>query len=300
MARLLLLVFLVVLSSVAASAPPARQVTYQGELAPLNIGPTYDHGYLITWERNLDGSLAMNRFSLYRPDGSHAYTALVQIAGQKNLSLHNGAVDVDGTAAVVFRNPGGFAVLDQAGKQVRTVVTPGFEPKQVCFAPDQTVWIAGNAFGAGSESDGIFRRYSIDGRELGRFVPKSTFNPPLSPIGTIAGHAMRASANGIVAILQGPAAGEPFRSEWIELDLAGNVVGRPGKHRSFFPWALTPSGAIYAREDGGKLMVFDRSAGAWKPTPDGGYSGLAGAEDGMLVFREPNSNSYDWVPVQQY
>jgi hypothetical protein len=114
MARWLPLVPLAALSIAVASAPVVRQVTYQGEIAPLNITPTLEHGYLLTWDRNLDGGLAMNRISLYGPDGSHAYSATVQVPNLKNLSLTNGAIDVDGRVGVVFRDHG-FAVLDPSG-----------------------------------------------------------------------------------------------------------------------------------------------------------------------------------------
>lgn len=295
MVRCLPLIPLAALSIAVASAPVVRQVTYQGEIAPLNIAPTLEHGYLLTWDRNLDGSLAMNRISLYRPDGSHAYSATVEVPNRKGLNLRNGAIDVDGRVGVVFRDHG-FAVLDPSGHVVRVVATPSFAAKQICFAPDHSIWIAGNTFGAGIEDDGMFRRYSPDGVELGRSIPQSTFDPPLAPIGSVGGKALRASDNGIVAVLSPAVAGGPMSAEFVELDFNGHLVGRPGKHRYFFPWALTPAGTIYARE-GGKLMMYPRSSGTWMPASDGGHQGLSGAEDGALIFRQPNSNTYDWVAI---
>ena len=127
-------------------------------------------------------------------------------------------------------------------------------------------------------------------------MPKSTFNPPLAPIGSVGGKALRASANGMVAVLNSVLVSGPSSAEFVELDFNGHLVGRPGKHRYFFPWALTPAGTIYARE-GSKLMVYNRSSDAWKPTSDGGYQGLSGAENGALIFHQPNSNTYDWVAI---
>jgi hypothetical protein len=63
---------------------------------------------------------------------------------------------------------------------------------------------------------------------------------------------------------------------------------------------MTPAGTIYAREDGGsKLLFFDRTAGAWKPaaiTPPGS---LIGADENGLVFRRPNTATFEWLPVNQ-
>src|SRR5581483_4514300 len=132
-----------------------------------------------------------------------------------------------------------FAVLDPSGHMVRIVATPWFSPVQISFAPDHSIWIAGHTFGAGIKDDGIFRRYSPDGIELGRFVPESIFNPPLTPIDIVGGKALRASAHGIVAVLNPVPFSGPPSAEFVELDFNGRLVGRPGKHRYFFPWALT-------------------------------------------------------------
>ena len=48
----------------------ARQVQYQGDLAPLNCTPSFDHGYLIAYDRN-------NQIAVYSADGFLMYRAAV-------------------------------------------------------------------------------------------------------------------------------------------------------------------------------------------------------------------------------
>jgi len=161
---------------IAGLLPAAdRQVTYQGDIAPLSISPTFDHGFLIVWDRDTDGvTKALKTISVYGPTGSRLYQSAIQGPNLKEATLLNGAADDDGTVAVVFDLPGGFAILDSSGKQIQTVVTSPYVPTQICFAPDHTIWVAGNT--AYGKDEMLFRRYSRDGKELGRFVPGSTFS----------------------------------------------------------------------------------------------------------------------------
>ena len=282
--------------SASGSTAASREVIYQGDLAPLNITPTFDHGYVIVWDRNIDGDTSLKRISVYAPSGVLAFRTNIQAPGHPYLSLSNGAVDTDGSVAVVFREPGGFTLLDKGGQQTRTVLTGAYVPTQICFAADHTIWLAGSVFG--SQDYGILRRYSLDGKQLGEFLPRSVYD--LSPAQSIGGNALRAANDRIVTLLERASdSGGPPTMEWFELDLAGNVIGRPGTHRFFFPWALTPDGTIYAREGGSQLLVFDRAAGAWKVStlirPANGR--LAGADENGLVYGLPQG-TYTWVPTK--
>jgi hypothetical protein len=115
----------------------------------------------------------------------------------------------------------------------------------------------------------------------------------------VGGRALGASADRIVALLQFDNRADTAHLEWVELDFSGHVIERPGQHSNFLPWALTPGGVIYARENGGNLVFFDRAAGTWKPaaiTPPGS---LFWADETSLVFRLPNSTTFEWFPVNQ-
>jgi hypothetical protein len=265
-----------------------REVLYQGDLAPVNIAPTFDHGYVIAWEQNGIG--------VFGPNGKLLYHAVIQVPHQKYLNLHNAAVDSDGTVAVVFGNPGpgGFAVLDQSGHQVHTVLT-GSYPTQICIAPDHTIWLG--VEGPSSENYNLFRRYSMDGHELGEFAPTSAY-PNLSSMGGIGLHAMRAAADRVVALLIRESDPKSMM-EWIELDLEGTVINRPGQHRQFLPWALTDDGKIYAKETVDNLVFLDRATGTWKTSgiPASGKN-FTGADGESLVFRNPSTGMYEWVAAQ--
>jgi hypothetical protein len=267
-----------------ACAAATRQVVYLGDLSPLNIVPTLDNGYVIALEGN-------GRIAVYGADGSRLYEATIQVANAKFLTILNAAADADGTVAVIFRNPEGFAVVDRAGKQLRTVTTGRYTPKQICFAPDHTIWLAGD--GPLNEDYMIFRHYSTGGHELGQFIHKSEFSSYFT-VESIGGRAMRASKDRIVALFQLEA--DPGQMEWIELDFSGQLIDRLGRHPWFFPWALTSDGTIYARQPDSKFLFFDRSAAQWKPVSFApGY--LLGADETGLVFQLSGSNTLEWRPL---
>jgi hypothetical protein len=273
-----------------------RQVTYQGDLSPLNIVPSFDHGYVIVWDRNTDGEKQLKTISVFGPDGSRLYQTAIGVPNQKYISLLNGAADTDGTVAVVFQNPGGFAVLDPMGRQIHTVITAPYEPSQICFAPDHSIWLEG-AEGLGGAEYMIFRKYSLDGHELGRFVSSSKFAAKVPAVTSIGGRAIRASASGIVALVleDQPQPHAPLMN-WVELDFDGNIVGQPGQHRYFFPWTLTPKGTIFATE-GGKLVYLDNVSGKWQESSLPRPGSLAGADENGLVFELPDHRTFEWAPA---
>ncbi len=268
-----------------------RSVTYQGDLSPLNITPTFDHGYVIAFERNLDAANRQNqRFAVYAPTGLPAYDATLQVANHPSVRIMNFTADTDGTVVVAFGEPGGFAVFNPAGKQVRTVLTGSYNPTQVCIAPDHTIWLTGIQYPA--EDYEIFRHYSVDGVDLGHFQRKSELGG-LWAVTIVGGRALRATQDRIVALLHPPDPGtsNPY-VEWVELDFSGQLVGRPGRHRYMWPWMVTPDGILYAREEPGKLMTFDRAANAWKPATG---AVPVGADGNDLVF-QVNPNTFEWRP----
>jgi hypothetical protein len=92
MARLFPLLAILVLHAFAAQA---RDVYYQGDLAPRNITPTFDKGYLAVYE-------TLETISLYGPDGALAYKATAHVPGASWLDVENAAPDSDGTLVVTL------------------------------------------------------------------------------------------------------------------------------------------------------------------------------------------------------
>jgi hypothetical protein len=294
----LYLLVAVALTGAIVSSAATRQVTYQGDLSPLNVAPTFDNGYLIVYESD---DQSEKRISLYGPDGLRRYRTSIQIDIPKSFVFQTAAADTDGTVAVAFFDNWnsenfGFELLDPTGKQLRTVLTGSYNPAQICFAPDHTIWLAGYVFH--SEDYMVFRRYSLDGRELGQFVPKSALGP-LAPVGMFGGRMMRASSSGIVVLLQSQIGNDWSHLEWVGLDFQGRLIDRPGRHKYLLPWALAPDGTIYAREDGGKLLSWNRAAGVWKLAPVTAKGSLEGADENGLIFRLPNTTTFEWAPINR-
>jgi hypothetical protein len=237
----------------------------------------------------------MQVISVFGPDGSRLYQTAITVPNQKYISLLNGAADIDGTVAVVFRSPGGFAVLDRSGHPVHTVLTAPYEPTQICFAPDHSIWLEGHE-GIGDHEYMVFRKYSSDGHELGRFVSSSKFAAQTPA--PHSGHAMRASANGIVALVLEDQPHGPHLMHWLQLDFEGNVVGQPGQHRYFYPWALTPQGSIYAKE-GNKFVCLDNLSGNWRESSLPRPGVLVGADENSLIFMLADRRTFKWVALER-
>ncbi len=66
-----LLVIAIAVSSHASAAEVGRDVYYSGYLAPENIVPTFDHGYVSV-------HAASNKLIVFGPDGLQRYEAAVQ------------------------------------------------------------------------------------------------------------------------------------------------------------------------------------------------------------------------------
>jgi hypothetical protein len=84
-----------------------EDVYYQGNLGPRNIFPSFDKGYLVTYESN-------DAISVYGRDGKLAYKATVTFPGADFVNVTHAAADADGTAIASVdsgRRPPIMAVL---------------------------------------------------------------------------------------------------------------------------------------------------------------------------------------------
>jgi len=70
----------------------SRDVYYQGALAPRSIGPTFDKGYLVVYDRD-------HKIDVYAPDGSPLYSVSAHVPKADWVNFENAAVDTDGTLA---------------------------------------------------------------------------------------------------------------------------------------------------------------------------------------------------------
>jgi hypothetical protein len=293
------------LLGILALLPPAalaRDVSYHGDLAPLNITPTFDKGHLAVYE-------GLHTISLYGPDGTRAYKATAQVPGERSWNVVNAAPDSDGSLVMAVEylargsfKGGGFAVFDRKGTQSGFIDT-GAEwwPTQACIAPDHTIWAMGwRGPDRQQTSDDyyVLRNYSRDGQLLSAYLPRSSFEQ--DPVGPIVGGWQLRCANGRIGgmfyatSLLRP--GEERRSpQWIELNPYGSVVRRVEMPKMSIS-AFTDTGALYARGYEGGYFVFDSAANAWRPTTLGQSRGLLGADGDSLVFLS-RPNTVVWQPL---
>lgn len=290
-----------------------RDVRYQGDLMPMNVPPNFDHGYLAAY--------AGKRVDLFSADGTLLYGVQAVAPGADWVSIDNAAVNSDGTIALALRtyiNPGrarggGIAVFDSTGRQIRYFETGEYLPAHVTFGPDGSIWAVGwlgeNA-GANTRDYLILRNYAPDGRELGAFLPRSTFathehagfpQPAVMP--NLGAWEIRVVNDSVEAIL--------WREKiWVQTDLTGHQERRwqigptndqPGQSYldgpTYRPSAITNDGRAW-RKEGNQLKLFDRSAGIWNTISSDAPEGiLLGAEGDKLVFLLRDNHTLRWVPA---
>jgi hypothetical protein len=282
----------------------AQDVYYRGDLAPLNILPTFDKGYLAVYERE-------HTIALYGPDGFLAYRATAQVPGAKWANVINASPDSDGSLAlaVEYQNEklraGGVAVFDHTGMQAAFIDTGAdWSPTQVCFGADHSIWAMGwrglDSSKASTPDYFVLRNYARDGRLIGAYLSRSSFEQ--EPVGPIVGGWQLRSANGRIgglfyATSVLPLGSERRMREWIETDLRGNIVRRVDLSRKTI-LAFSSDGSLYARENQGGYMALNPALNSWRTIPASANEVLLGADDGSLVFLIRGTNQVVWSPVE--
>jgi hypothetical protein len=266
----------------------ASDVWIQGNLAPRNMVPTFDHGYLAVY--------ANGGIEVYAPDG----TSAMRIDDTAGASVVNVDIDSDGTVALARRGhqtrtaaaAGGIAIFSPDGSPAGVIATGTYIPAHVCFAPDHSIWIVGDEdFKHGQPPDYfLLRHYSREGQLIGQYFPKSSFSPEARFTQVIVGGWKLRIADGRV----GFSVEQEHGRSWVEADLTGKEIGRWTMPEASRPVAMTESGTVYAA--GRELSVLDRSSGSWKPVPAPSGGLLLGAEGDTLVFEVRGTNQIHRVP----
>jgi hypothetical protein len=228
-----------ILSTVTAGPDSARVVYYRADtLTPMNITPTFDNGYLAVYDRD--------DVAVYAPDGMLVYRIKIPYASR----IPNVAVDTDGTAGAAVNSSiaGGSAILvfDRQGSQTQRINTGGLLPSFICFAADHSIWVTGRQAqrrAADTAQFFILHHYSRNGRELGAFLPRSTFPGDEEPATDIVGiSGLRCNGDRIGATLS--MNGYRTKALWVETDLNGNEVGRWSVDIDGLPVAMARDGAV--------------------------------------------------------
>ena len=244
----------------AADSQPKPEVFYAGDITPASITPTFENGYLAVYD--LDGAALV-----YAPDGSLAFRFSPP---HKGASVVNVAVDVDGVSAFAVEGPrgrGAISIVDPKGVQFRWIDTDDYVPSGLSFAPDHSLWTTGSkpeVLSAGELPEyEILRHCSQDGRELGRYLPRSSFaeefpaGSGISPSHVIVGLWESRVAGGRVGV---GLAGRDGHL-WVETDMSGREAGR--WRLEGHPSAITADGTVYAATGKG-ILALDRGSGQWR------------------------------------
>lgn len=275
------------LLSPASSGLP-HDVYYQGDLAPWNIAPTFDHGYLAVYGPG-------RTVSIYSKQGTLALT----IPEPPNASFSNVAIDDDGTVALVEsagnQVNGRIRLLDHAGAPLAVITLGDSQPSFVAFAPDHSIW-ATVYFPRADDSPKtdyrILRHYSREGRELGRFLPRASFASNHEPAMPMVGFwRLRVARDRVAALLM-----LDDKRIWLETDLDGKEIGRWPVTREYWGFALTLDGRAYG-QDRAALTRLDHATGTWTRISDTPSGRLLGADGNELVFSDRGSNILRWVQL---
>ena len=309
MIHLALLAFL--LLPMLPSEVAFRETTYQ---AAVFVGgqsvPRYDKGYLLY--RHMQ---ARNRLEVHKPDGAPLFDIQVPCPGPGECGVGVAAVDSRGTVAVTlhYRTPRGWAgsirFLNAKGVEMRVIETEWYVPRALAFDEQDNLWTIGwlrdplNPDFPEKEDHPIVRKYSPDGKELGRFLPRSLWpgkNSSPGSLGVGYWH-MAAASDRIGAIIhENHADNDP---EWVEWDLGGNLLSRTRLPDNLHHGrAFTSDGKLYARlkakdNSAPQLHLLDRATATWNAVPtnlpahlerEGIF--LLGAHGNDLVYRAGPGN----------
>jgi hypothetical protein len=279
---------------------PEKTVTF-GRGFQNTTMPAFDRGYLL-FDTPLSGNL-----EIWGPDGQQRFFTTVE--NPPGASVYSLAVDSDGSVAagLMFDGPqgvvGGIAYFDRSGKQTRLVETGKYMPVHVCFDGNHSLWTFGwqrNPLVDRQDRHDymMFRKYSHDGSETGRFGKRSILpGEGLAPGGTSLGSwRIRAADDRVGALAySGKTSGN---LSWIELGLDGHLIGQwPLGEHSYGGYAFTGDARLCRQVNGDtpKIECFDRSAAAWKSAGDAPIRGvLLGAQKDELVFSQDEGMIQLW------
>jgi hypothetical protein len=263
--------------------------------APAIIGtlmPALYNGYLYS-------VVSGHMVTLFAPNGQCILNLPIEGRGSGRVSVQSVAIDTDGTLAIawVAEPNAGIDTRDSFGKLVRSIDTGTYLPMHLSFG-DHSLWAFGwqrNAdreWGIAAKDYQTVRKYSMDGKEIGSYLPRSLFPPGLQPAEGCwqkRGITITSDRVGIEAI-SGDVGNQ---REWVELGLNGDLLGR---------WKLNPNdeGVAFTSDNHVYVHRFDRESksqgvfrlnrekSTWElvnaPAPE--RARLYGADGDKLIFAE--------------
>jgi hypothetical protein len=281
---------------------PMREVTSQARREGLQPVPAFYQGYFY-WIEN-------DAVTVFAPDG-HLAMAFAEEGGTPRAV----AVDTDGTVAVAWgawdpKKGRGIDFRDSSGSVIRTIKTGLYLPHHLAFGEDHSLWSFGcevdatSMHGISKQEYKMVRRYEPGGKEAGAYLARSLFPPGLDP------GAQGWQWNSITVAhdrigLWAVSGTRGSQTEWVELDLNGNLSGRWrldqfGQNARL---ALTRDGyfAVQVWDDQTRTQRFytlDRSSSAWRTIDTAPIGRLEGADGDALVFSDQGTGPMHlrWYP----
>lgn len=275
-----------------AASEPVREVTSLATRVAHQLVPAFHNGY-IYWIGLAGGD---SQLTIYAPDGHLALSFDTQNGAVENL-----AIDTDGSLAVAWYSQKGSGIdfRDSSGTLKRTIQTGRYVAAYLSFAEDHSLWSLGWQVDAAESSRPArpdymtVRKYGLDGKEAGAYLPRSLFPPGLEP-----GMQGWQRSNSLVVThdrvgLWACSGDSGDKTEWVELDLNGVLVGR-WRLDQFRYWprmALTTDGHLFVQDVDSKtqshrLYTLDRASSAWQAVDAPPSGNLEGADGNTLVFSD--------------
>jgi hypothetical protein len=218
------------------------------------------------------------------------------------------AADTDGALAIAWRTEttGGIDLFDASGVLMRTIQTGRYRPTRLSFAEDHSLWTLGYQTRAAhpemwDDSDYmIVRKFLPGGQQAGAYLPRSLFPHGLPP-----GEEPWQWSNCITVahdrvglwVISGM---NSDKTEWVELDLDGNLTGRwrldPFSYE--LRVAFTSDGHVFVQhanldpQSHGvtySLLTLDRTSSTWQPVQSAPGGRLVSADGDALIFADRSS-----------
>ena len=177
-------------SSSWLSEPNRSTVFGQEAFSVSTVVPNWDKNYLISQESEVSSSKVPN-VRLFDASGAMVRQASVWLPGAIKVALIDSAVTADGrivASGVAIKGDGTRAYFiartDLKGTVTNIVQTNPFHPRNICTAPDGTVWSFGGVSAENSaqaKGEALLRQFHFDKGLIKSHLSASSFDASLRP-----------------------------------------------------------------------------------------------------------------------
>lgn len=285
---------------------PDKSVLFPRDIASGMTVPKWINGRMVSLWPELVHNDSRANVQVYDSDGRKIYEARVWPRGASRVALHDVAVSLQGDVVVVGHandssSPGSFfARIKPSGEVSPPIRTQPFEGLSVTFGPDGTLWILGwelNHLRSFGPDHATLRRFTLDGKLLGEFLPWSSFGcpPDRHPAAGDGAKATLLASQDRIIVLSADC------EQWIELSPEGEILRRislsgTGLLPAFFA-AITADNSVYVRHLSSlslcRLQAEPRTCEEIQGPENYSLLGsLLGADGAALVLR--NRSAIEW------